>query len=85
VAGGVVLVDFICAGLPPEFFFVPDEMVRLGPELGQRYADAWEGFAPLVQRVMRIERITDPDRFLAVYRQLLDGQIDPAVGYVVGL
>ena len=69
----------------PEFFFAPREMVRRGRELGQRYAAAWQEFAPVVERTMRIERVSDGDALVAVYRGLLDGHGDPAVGYVVSL
>lgn len=69
----------------PEFFFAPDEMVRRGRELARRYAVAWQEFAPVVERTMRIERVTDGDQLVRVYRELLDGRVDPAVGYVVTL
>jgi Protein of unknown function (DUF2855) len=72
-------------GPTPEFFFAPDEMVRRGRELGALYAAAWEGFAPVAERTMRIERVTDGEALVSLYRQLLDGRSDPAVGYVVSL
>jgi hypothetical protein len=72
-------------GPVPEFFFAPDEMVRRGRELARRYAVAWQEFAPVVKRTMRIERVTDGDELVRVYRELLDGRTDPAVGYVVTL
>ena len=68
-----------------EFFFAPDEMVRRGRGLARRYAVAWQEFAPVVERTMRIERVTDGDELVRVYRELLDGHTDPAVGYVVTL
>jgi Protein of unknown function (DUF2855) len=72
-------------GPVPEFFFAPDEMVSRGRELARRYAVAWQEFAPVVERTMRIERITDGDELVRVYRQLIDGRVDPAVGHVVTL
>jgi hypothetical protein len=72
-------------GPAPEFFFAPDEIARRGRELAQRYADAWAGFAPVAERAMRIERITDGDELVRVYRDLLEGRVDPAAGYVVSL
>jgi hypothetical protein len=72
-------------GPVPEFFFAPDEMVSRGRELARRYAVAWQEFAPVLQRTMRIERVTDGDELVRVYRELLDGRTDPAVGYVVTL
>ncbi len=69
----------------PEFFFAPTEMTRRGRELRQRYAAAWQEFAPVAERTMRIERVTDGDELIGVYRELLEGRTDPAVGYVVSL
>ena len=68
-----------------EFFFAPDEMARRGRELAQRYPAAWKGFVPVVQRAIRVERITGGDELLRIYRDLLAGRADPAVGYVVSL
>jgi Protein of unknown function (DUF2855) len=72
-------------GPVPEFFFAPDEMVRRGRELALRYAVAWQEFVPVVARTMRIERVTDGEELVRVYRELLDGRTDPAVGHVVTL
>jgi hypothetical protein len=72
-------------GAASEFFFAPDEMVRRGRELGRRYAEAWEGFAPVVQRTLRIVRVRGGDELVRVYRELLEGRADPAVGHVVSL
>lgn len=72
-------------GPVPEFFFAPTEMARRGPELGQRYAAAWQEFAPVAERAMRIERVTTGDELMAVYRDLLEGGADPAIGHVASL
>lgn len=72
-------------GPVPEFFFAPDEIVRRRREFRQRYAEAWRDFAPVVDRTLRIERITDGDALVRVYRDLLDGRADPAAGYVISL
>jgi Protein of unknown function (DUF2855) len=72
-------------GPEPQFFFAPDEMAGRGREVAQSYLEAWPGFAPVLKRAMRIERVTDGDRLVAVYRELLEGKVDPAVGYLVAL
>jgi len=72
-------------GPTPEPFFAPAEMVRRGRDLGQRYAAAWQGFAPVAARTMRIQRVTGGDELARVYRDVLDGRADPAAGYVVSL
>jgi hypothetical protein len=72
-------------GPSAEFFFAPDEIVRRGREFGRRYAEAWRGFAPVADRTLRIERITDGHELLRVYRDLLGGRADPAAGFIVSL
>jgi hypothetical protein len=72
-------------GPVPEFFFAPDQIARRGRELALRYAEAWRDFAPVAARTMRIERVTDGAELVRVYRELLDGRADPAVGYVISL
>lgn len=72
-------------GPVPEFFFAPNEMVKRGRDLGQLYAKAWGEFAPVVERAMRIEHITEGDELVRIYRDLLDGRVDPAVGHVATL
>jgi hypothetical protein len=72
-------------GPVPEFFFAPTEIARRGGELGQVFGSAWQAFAPVAERVMRIERVTDGDELVRVYRALLEGRADPAAGYVVSL
>jgi hypothetical protein len=72
-------------GPAAEFFFAPDEMARRGRELGQRYAAAWREFAHVAKRTMRIERVTDGAELVRIYRDLLEGRADPAVGYVVSI
>lgn len=72
-------------GPVPQVFFAPDEIARRGRELGLRYAEAWRDFAPVAERTMRVERVSDGDELVRVYRDLLEGRADPAVGYVVSL
>ena len=72
-------------GPAPEVFFAPDDIARRGRELGQRYAAAWERFAPIAERTVRIERVTDGDQLVRLYLALLEGTADPAAGYVVSL
>jgi hypothetical protein len=39
----------------------------------------------VVERALRIEHVTASDELLRVYRDLLEGRLDPAVGYVATL
>ncbi len=68
-----------------EFFFAPDELARHGREFGRVYAAAWQHFAPVAERALHVERIMGGDELVRIYRDLLSGRADPAVGYVVSL
>jgi hypothetical protein len=70
---------------PGELFFVPDEIVRRGRSFGRRYAEAWERFAPVAARTLRIDRIEGADALVRAYRELLAGRADPAAGYGASL
>ena len=72
-------------GPAPEFFFAPAELARRGRELGQLYASAWERFAPVAERTVRIERVKDGAHLVRLYHALLEGRADPAAGYVVSI
>jgi hypothetical protein len=73
------------AGPEEEFFFAPTEIERRGRGFAREYAQAWASFAPVAERVLRIERVTDGDGLVRAYRELLDGRADPAVGFVASL
>ena len=73
------------AGPEQEFFFAPGEIVRRGRGFAGAYAEAWRSFASVAERAVRIERITDGDGLLRVYRELLDGRADPAAGFIASL
>ncbi len=72
-------------GPAPEFFLAPDEMVRRRHELGPRYAEAWQTFAPVADRMLRVVPVTTGDQLRRTYLDLLAGHVDPAVGHVVTL
>ncbi|MGZ8782367.1 MAG: DUF2855 family protein [Gaiellaceae bacterium] len=75
--------------LPPgperEFFFAPTEIARRSRELGSLYAAAWERFAPVAGRTVRVERIAHGAQLVQLYQALLAGEADPAAGYVASL
>jgi NADPH:quinone reductase-like Zn-dependent oxidoreductase len=82
---GQVRPDASLRGPEPEFFFAPDAMIRFGRELGRRYAEAWQGFAPQVDQLMRVVVVSTGEELRRTYLDLLAGRIDPAVGHVVAL
>lgn len=73
------------SGPGAEFFFAPDEIARHGRELAERYVEGWVGLAPIVERSMRVDRITDGDSLEARWRDLVAGRVDPALACVVAL
>jgi Protein of unknown function (DUF2855) len=72
---------------PPsaEVFSAPDEIARRGRALAAPYAQAWKRFAPLAERIARLERLADGDAIVRTYRALLEGRADPGIGYVASL
>ena len=60
-------------------------MACRGHQLAQRYVAAWQVFTPVVERAMRIERVSDGDGLVRIYRRLLNNSADPGLGYVVSL
>jgi predicted GNAT family acetyltransferase len=80
-------------GLVPDgaqFFFLPpwleERRREWGPgELGRRYGEAWEAFLPSAATWLRVVRGAGPAAVEAVYRELLEGRTDPAVGHVLSL
>lgn len=72
-------------GPTPEFFFAPAQIARRWRDLGPRYAEAWTEFAPVARRTMKIDHVRGGDELVAVYRRLVEGAVDPALGYVVSL
>jgi hypothetical protein len=73
-----------------DFFFLPPWMERRrrewGPgEFARRYDEAWSAFLPTVERWMRVEHHRGPAAVESVYRHVLDGDVDPAVGYMLSL
>lgn len=77
-------------GPTPTFFFAPDRIQQRarewgGAELQNRIAAALKGFIAGVDRWMRVERGRGAADVERVYRMMLDGKVDPAVGHVLGL
>lgn len=80
-------------GLPgprPEFFFAPGQMAKRthewgGDELNARIARSWHDLVEGADRWMTVVHRGGPAEISAVYRELLEGQADPSVGYVVSM
>ncbi len=75
-------------GAPPAFFFAPDHVSRRSAdwgrdELDKRVAEAWKPYVKWAQGWLEVEHASGPEAIERVYRQLLDGGIDPAVAHVL--
>ena len=73
-----------------ELFFLPPWMEKRrtewgSGEFGRRYQEAWDVFLPTVERWMHIQHRSGRDDVEAVYRRMLDGDVDPAVGHMLTL
>jgi NADPH:quinone reductase-like Zn-dependent oxidoreductase len=75
-------------GPAPAFFFAPSQMKKRSDEWGRaefdaRAASALAEFVADTTRWLTVERSSGPDQVEAVYRSLLDGDTDPAIGHVL--
>ena len=76
------------AGPRPVFFFAPDRLKKRnedwGPqELNQRLAESWRAYVDWARGWLRVERGSGPEDIERIYREVLDGKSDPAVGHVL--
>src|SRR5262249_3274259 len=75
-------------GATPTFFCAPDHVSGRSADWGRdgldkRVADAWQPYVEWAQGWLKVERGSGPEAIERVYRQLLDGGIDPAVAHVL--
>jgi hypothetical protein len=77
-------------GPRPQWFFAPVQIDKRMKDWGpggvaRRYAEAWTAFLPSVQEWMKIVHGRGPAAMEAVYRELLEGDVDPQVGHMLSL
>ena len=75
-------------GPKPVFFFAPDRLRKRtadwGPEgLNEHIGEAWSPYVEWTGGWLRVEHGSGEDDVERVYRELLDGKSDPAVGHVL--
>ena len=77
-------------GPQPELFFAPGQSAKRardwGPaELENRTARAFNDLLDHTERWLTVVHRTGPDGIEATYRELLEGQADPSIGYVCSM
>ena len=77
-------------GPAPALFFAPDQIVKRRQDWGAdgvdaRFATAWDTFLPIVSDWIRVSERTGPDQVEATYREVLDGNADPAEAFVLSM
>ena len=82
--------DHDLPGPKPEFFFAPGQVTKRtrqwgAAELTARIAQSWHILVEGADHWMNVVHRSGPDEISAVYRELLEGQADPSVGYVVSM
>jgi Protein of unknown function (DUF2855) len=75
------------AGPSPAFLFAPDQIAKRRQEWGPegydaRLATAWTGMVTSTDAWLEVRRAEGAAAIEAVYRDLLEGRIDPRVGHI---
>jgi hypothetical protein len=75
-------------GPKPVFFFAPDRLRKRNEDWGadgvnERLAEAWPQYVEWTRGWLRVEHGSGPEDVERIYRELLDGKSDPAVGHVL--
>ena len=77
-------------GPQPAFFFAPTQIAKRNNDWGQatldeRVGKAWHQYSNWTDAWLRIERCKGPEEVERAYRTLLDGNVDPRIGYVCSM
>jgi len=80
----------VLPGAKPRWFFAPDHIRKRAKDWGpggieQRFGAAWSGFAPMLERCLRVVESRGPDAVRQVYLDTLKGRIPPEQGHMLSL
>jgi len=80
----------ILPGAKPTWFFAPDQIKKRAKEWGpggidQRFGAAWSGFAPMLDRWLKVTESRGPDAVKQVYLDTLNGRVSPDQGHILSL
>lgn len=77
-------------GAKPSWFFAPDHIRKRAKEWGpggveQRFGSAWSGFAPKLDKWLKVTEGCGPDAVKKVYLDTLNGHVSPDGGWMLSL
>ncbi|BAR58017.1 hypothetical protein ACVIWV_006794 [Bradyrhizobium diazoefficiens] len=77
-------------GAKPRWFFAPDHIRKRAKDWGpggieQRFGAAWSGFAPLLEKCLRVIESRGPEAVQSIYLDTLKGRIPPEQGHMLSL
>ena len=77
-------------GAKPSWFFAPDHIRKRAKEWGpggveQRFGSAWSGFAPKLDKWLKVTEGRGPDAVKKVYLDTLNGHVSPDGGWMLSL
>jgi hypothetical protein len=77
-------------GARPAWFFAPDQIRKRAREWGPggidtRFSAAWSGFAPMLDRWLKVTEGRGPAAVRQVYLDTLDGRVPPEQGHILSL
>jgi hypothetical protein len=77
-------------GAKPTWFFAPDQIRKRAKEWGPggidtRFSAAWAGFAPMLDRWLKVTEGHGPAAVRQVYLDTLNGRVPPEQGHILSL
>ncbi|MDN4984209.1 DUF2855 family protein [Bradyrhizobium arachidis] len=80
----------VLPGAKPRWFFAPDHIRKRAKDWGpggieQRFGAAWSGFAPMLERCLRVVESRGPEAVQRTYLDTLKGRIPPEQGHMLSL
>jgi hypothetical protein len=77
-------------GARPSSFFAPDQIRKRARELGpggidSRFGVVWSGFAPMLDRWLKVIEGRGEDAVRQVYLETLSGHVPPEQGHILSL
>jgi len=77
-------------GAKPKWFFAPDQIRTRAREWGpggldRRFSPAWAGFAPMLDKWLKVVESRGPAAVRQVYLDTLQGRVPPEQGHILSL